>query len=234
MFYYVFFLYVQSGDISFEDLAEEIYKNGPVTFSMYSGTEMDSYNSDIITCGTYSDTNHAMLIVGYGVENGVKYIIFRNSWGDWWGDKGYGKMRFGDCCSRMYGYYRPVFTPDEWTCGVNEKSKCNCGCGVYDPDCAVYYDFEDLSYKVHPSTCGTNTVCSKETAQCVTWTCEQDDYNDGYKCECNCGSWDPDCELKKKYLPGRLLFWGDMYVPLRDMYQTVHMQRVNVLWPRWL
>ena len=38
---------------------------------------------------------HAVRIIGWGVENGVKYWLIINSWNSYWGDKGTIKMRRG-------------------------------------------------------------------------------------------------------------------------------------------
>ncbi|CAL9779582.1 unnamed protein product [Musa acuminata subsp. burmannicoides] len=60
-------------------------------FRFYKG---GVYTSE--TCGnTELDVNHAVLAVGYGVENGIPYWLIKNSWGSDWGLDGYFKMELG-------------------------------------------------------------------------------------------------------------------------------------------
>jgi len=72
---------------------------GPVSIAL-DASGFDSYSGGIYsspTCGQNLD--HAVLIVGYGTENGVDYYIIKNSWGPNWGEKGYIRIkRGGDEC----------------------------------------------------------------------------------------------------------------------------------------
>ncbi len=54
-----------------------------------------SYKSGIYTPAgstTFNDLDHAVLLVGYGTENGLDYWLVKNSWGTTWGINGYVKI----------------------------------------------------------------------------------------------------------------------------------------------
>lgn len=61
-------------------------------FQMYTSGVLD-YDCDNST----NSIDHAVVIEGYGTENGKDYWLVRNSWGTSWGDKGYIKMARGKC-----------------------------------------------------------------------------------------------------------------------------------------
>lgn len=80
-----------------EDLLVAAVAKQPVAVAMDArGDNMRHYKSGVYTgpCGTR--LNHAVTLVGYGEdEDGVKYWIAKNSWGQTWGDQGFFVMRRG-------------------------------------------------------------------------------------------------------------------------------------------
>ncbi|KAF5743104.1 thiol protease aleurain-like [Tripterygium wilfordii] len=71
----------------------------PVSVAFQVISEFRHYKEGVFTsdsCGTTPmDVNHAVVAVGYGVEDGVPYWLIKNSWGADWGDNGYFKMELG-------------------------------------------------------------------------------------------------------------------------------------------
>ena len=58
-----------------------------IYFKIYKKGIFDKCNTNI---------NHAVLIIGYGIENNIKYWLVKNSWGKRWGINGYIKIKRTD------------------------------------------------------------------------------------------------------------------------------------------
>lgn len=96
------------GNLTGEDaMMREIYARGPIAcsaatddFFMYNYTA----NAGVLSEGVYTvdtkftedDIDHVMEVAGWGeTPSGTKYWVVRNSWGTYWGDMGWVKMRRG-------------------------------------------------------------------------------------------------------------------------------------------
>ncbi|XP_075216569.1 cathepsin B-like isoform X2 [Lycorma delicatula] len=79
-------------------IMKEIYKYGPVeaAFSVYS--DFFSYKSGVYQHSSQStwQGGHAVKLIGWGKEKGVKYWLVQNSWNSDWGDKGLFKIIRGN------------------------------------------------------------------------------------------------------------------------------------------
>ena len=80
-----------------QNIMKEIYENGSVegTFTVYE--DFGDYSSGIYQhlTGSYLG-GHAIKIIGWGVEDGVKYWLCANSWNESWGEKGYFRILRGN------------------------------------------------------------------------------------------------------------------------------------------
>lgn len=88
-----------------QDILYHVANTGPVITVMKSTEKFLFYSNGIFDDSSCSrrrnDVDHAIVIVGYGQENGIDYWLIKNSWGiREWGDMGYGKYRRGsNACS---------------------------------------------------------------------------------------------------------------------------------------
>ncbi|KAE8675972.1 Thiol protease aleurain [Hibiscus syriacus] len=101
---------VRPASVAFEVISDfRVYKSGVYT--------NDKCGSTSTASPFHHDVNHAVLAVGYGVENGVHYWLIKNSWGAKWGDNGYFKIEMGKnmCGVATCASYLLLLDPDRRT-----------------------------------------------------------------------------------------------------------------------
>ncbi|KAJ3648356.1 hypothetical protein Zmor_020166 [Zophobas morio] len=100
------YMYVSPNE---EALKYYVAMYGPVSVSIDVLRDFQYYSGGVYyneKCST-SHTNHGVVVVGYGTENGHDYWVVKNSWGSDWGLNGYIKMarnRNNNCAIASYAY----------------------------------------------------------------------------------------------------------------------------------
>jgi xylem cysteine proteinase len=71
----------------------QLLQRGPLAVGIDCTTyAFRAYRGGIFSATCYSE-NHAVILVGYGVSGTTQYWIIRNSWGPYWGESGYMKVK---------------------------------------------------------------------------------------------------------------------------------------------
>ena len=108
--------YIQNGDEGMEKAVANP-KYGVISCAIGVSGSFYSYGDGVYYAEGCSSVNHAVDVVGYGVLDGEQYWNVRNSWGHWWGDNGYIKMRRGHglntCAIASHGHIPLVSKGDE-------------------------------------------------------------------------------------------------------------------------
>jgi cathepsin F len=79
-----------------DELVQQLIDNGPIAVA-FNAAKIMFYSRGIVT-GSNCDPKqmtHAVLLVGFGEENGKKFYIVKNSWSASWGEKGYFRIERG-------------------------------------------------------------------------------------------------------------------------------------------
>lgn len=81
-----------------EAIKKEIYARGPVACGV-NANEIDKYSGGIIDLPNKSRViDHIVSITGWGTDpkSGDQYWIVRNSWGEYWGELGFYRIKLGE------------------------------------------------------------------------------------------------------------------------------------------
>jgi len=80
-----------------DQMKAAVYLHGPISIAV-EADQWQFYKSGVYSGPCSGQINHAVLIVGYGVDTSSKanYWILKNSWGPAWGQKGFMFLKSGD------------------------------------------------------------------------------------------------------------------------------------------
>ncbi|KAK2960260.1 putative Cathepsin B [Blattamonas nauphoetae] len=90
-----------------DDVMEGLMNDGPMYFVFTVYDDFAKYRSGIYQYKTgRPGDGHAVTLMGWGEENGVKYWLLQNSWGEDWGENGFFRMRRGtnECGCEQSGF----------------------------------------------------------------------------------------------------------------------------------
>jgi cathepsin X len=77
-----------------DKIKAEIYARGPVGAGIDATPELEAYQGGVFSQEKlFTMANHEVSIVGWGVANGSEYWHARNSWGTYWGEAGYFRIK---------------------------------------------------------------------------------------------------------------------------------------------
>jgi len=108
----------QYGNVKGEqNMMQEIAQRGPIACGIAVPDSLETFSGKGIYCDTTGDKQqvHAISIVGYGVQDGKKYWLMRNSWGSHWGDQGFAKVCRGEDNIAIEEDCSWVTPKDTWT-----------------------------------------------------------------------------------------------------------------------
>ena len=83
----------QNPDDLVDAIKSELYLRGPIACGV-DATPIEDYTGGIVDTDQ-DDINHIVSVAGWGQENGTEYWVVRNSWGTYWGEHGWFRVKTG-------------------------------------------------------------------------------------------------------------------------------------------
>jgi len=72
----------------------ELYARGSISCGVDATDSFEKYTGGVFEEKGFAGINHEISVVGWGVdETGGEYWIGRNSWGTYWGESGFFRIR---------------------------------------------------------------------------------------------------------------------------------------------
>lgn len=123
-----------------EPLMFAVYELGPAAVSVAAGEVFNSYVRGIVdSCPEDAVIDHAVMLVGWGEDNGTGYWHIQNSWGPDWGENGFIRMK------------RHSHHQEASYCGWDKDPKVGSGCTGGPPKVYICGHCGILSDAVVPS-----------------------------------------------------------------------------------
>lgn len=103
------------------NMKKELATYGPIGCGISVTDKFEAYKGGIYEeFSIFPMINHEISVVGYGVENGVEYWIGRNSWGTYWGEYGFFRIKMhsrnlaieSDCVAAYPSYDKPKISEE--------------------------------------------------------------------------------------------------------------------------
>lgn len=77
-------------------MKSELYARGPIACGVDATAKFEKYTGGVYSEAGRTRINHEISVVGWGVtEQGEKYWVGRNSWGTYWGEEGFFRIKMG-------------------------------------------------------------------------------------------------------------------------------------------
>ena len=77
-------------------MMEEIYLHGPIACGVDASPLIDYQGGILDIPDGERAVDHIISVVGWGKDGDHQYWIVRNSWGEFWGELGFFRIRMGD------------------------------------------------------------------------------------------------------------------------------------------